>query len=54
MTENNLLLHGRVKKWTPEQYKRRKEIKVGNPKDLLKLNFFCGTPRNKDLLVKLQ
>jgi hypothetical protein len=48
MKENNLLSHVRVKKWTPLQYKRRKEMKVGKPKDLLKQNFFSGTPRKKE------
>jgi len=47
MKGNNLLSHVRVKKWTPSQYKRRKEMKVGKPKDLLKQNFFCGTPRKR-------
>ena len=48
MKGNNLLSHVRVKKWIPFQYKRRKEMKVGKLKDLLKQNFFCVTPRKKE------
>lgn len=46
MDENNLLSAVMRKKYSTEHYKRRKELKANNPKDLLKRNFFCGTPRN--------
>lgn len=46
MDENNLLSSVRRRKYSTEQYKQRKELKANRPKDLLKRNFFCGTPRN--------
>jgi putative transposase len=45
MQEYNLLSSVRRKKFTPEQYLRRRERKENVPPNLLKRNFFSGTPR---------
>ncbi len=45
MQEHDLLSSVRRKKFTPEQYKRRRELKDNVPPNLLKKNFFSGTPR---------
>ncbi len=45
MVDNNLLSIVRPRKYTPEQYNKRKQMKLNKPKDLLKRNFFSGIPR---------
>lgn len=45
MNENDKLSVVRRKRLTEEQYERRKEQKDNIPKDLLKMQFFSGTPR---------
>lgn len=45
MQEHNLLSSVRRKKFTPEQYLRRRERKENVPPNLLKRDFFSGAPR---------
>jgi transposase InsO family protein len=45
MMEYDLLSYVRRKKYTPEQYKRRREMKDLIPKNLLKRRFFALRPR---------
>lgn len=45
MVDNNLSSIVRPRKYTAEQYKRRRQLKLDKPKDLLNRNFFSGTPR---------
>lgn len=45
MKENELLSVVRSKRYSPEAYKRRKELKENIPENLLKRNFTSGTPR---------
>ena len=45
MQENNFLSVIRQKKFSPEVYKRRKEMKDTAPENLLKRNFCSGMPR---------
>ena len=40
MVNNNLSSIVRPRKYTPEQYKKRKQMKLDKPKDLLKETFF--------------
>lgn len=45
MQENDLLSVIRRKKYSPETYKRKKEMKDNVPENLLQRNFFSGMPR---------